>query len=334
MAPSERAKRLRVGAQRGSAQDQYSLACCYAEGTDGLQENKWMAAQLCGKAADQGHAGAKFGLGVMYERGTGVVRNLELAVSWYTEAAQQGNQQGQFNLGVMYRNGKGVERNLELAVSWYRLSAEQGHLNAQCCLGYCLERGDGVEQDTKVAATIYRKAAISGHARAQGNLADCYACGKGLKRDDALAVEWWEKAAAQGHAMSQRALGVWHMHGERGLSKNVKRAKMLLQPSAKQGDILAIESLKELTGSALELDPGQCAACGAPDITRTCLGCRRVRYCNPACQKRDLKSHRPDCGSLNACLCFSCASDRRGECSTSSAAARGGESSTASAAAI
>ena len=126
--------------------------------------------------------------------------------------------------------------------------------------------------------------------------------------------------------MSQSCLGRWYMHGERGLSRNVKRAKMLLQAAAKQGDLKAIEALKELTGSALELEPGQCASCGAPDITRTCLGCRKVRYCTPACQKRDWKSHRPDCGGIKACLCFSCTSDRRGECSTSSAAARGGES--------
>ena len=71
--------------------------------------------------------------------------------------------------------------------------------------------------------------------------------------------------------------------------------------------------MKKLQGCAPELEPGHCASCGALDITRTCLSCRKVRYCTPACQKQDWKScHKPDCGGLEACQCFSCASDRHG----------------------
>jgi TPR repeat protein len=89
-----------------------------------------------------------------------------------------------------------------------------------------------------------------------------------MKRDDALAVEWREKAAVLGHAMSQSCLGRWYMHGEFGLPKNIKCAKMFLKAAAKRGNLKAIEALKVLRGSALELEPGPCAACGAPGITR------------------------------------------------------------------
>ena len=112
MAPTERAKQLREGAQRGTAADQYNLALCYYSGMDGLAEIKWMAAQLFRKAAAQGHVGAQVHLGSMYAQGENVEQNLELAVSWYREAAKQGDPIGQRCLGAMYYNGKGVEQNL------------------------------------------------------------------------------------------------------------------------------------------------------------------------------------------------------------------------------
>ena len=40
------------------------------------------------------------------------------------------------------------------------------------------------------------------------------------------------------------------------------------------------------------------------------MGCRKVRYCYPACQKWDKQSHKPECGGREACHSFSYASDR------------------------
>jgi hypothetical protein len=122
------------------------------------------------------------------------------------------------------------------------------------------------------------------------------------------------------------------MHGMYGLPKDIERAKAFMKSAATRGCAEAIEALKVLGRCAMELDPGMCVSCGAPDITRTCLGCRRVRYCTLACQDRDWASHKPDCGGRKACLCFSCESHRLGKSNTSAAAARGGESNTSSAA--
>jgi hypothetical protein len=62
----------------------------------------------------------------------------------------------------------------------------------------------------------------------------------------------------------------------------------------------AVEDLKLLNA---------CAACGAPDASRACQGCRSatgistVRYSNPSCQKTHRKAHEPDCGP---CQCHRC----------------------------
>ena len=65
----------------------------------------------------------------MYEHGSGVERNLELAVSWYREAAKQGL--GQLQLGTCLRTGTGVEKNNESAVEWFCKAADAGHAGAQ-----------------------------------------------------------------------------------------------------------------------------------------------------------------------------------------------------------
>jgi hypothetical protein len=269
----------------------------------------------------------------MYNTGQGVEQNFEQAVSWYREAAKLGDSSAQCNLGHMTELGQGLEQNLELAVSWYREAATQGNLEGQRHLGTCLKHGNGVEKDADAAVTWFREAAKAGHAEAQSELASCYALGTGVGQNDALAVEWWAKAVQGGDVVSRYNIGAGYMHGVYGLPKDVERAKAFMKSAATRGCTEAIEALKVLGRCAMELDPGQCVSCGAPDITRTCLGYRRVRYCTLACQDRDWASHMPDCGGLKAYLCFSCTSKRPVESNIYRVAARMGEGSTALAAA-
>ena len=165
-----------------------------------------------------------------------------------------------------------------------------------------------------MAVTFYRKAAEVGHALGQGLLGACYANGTwGVEQNDALVVAWWEKAAVQGIAASQHSLGLCYMHGKHGVPKKASNAKIYMMAAAEQGHVKAIADLKLLR---------LCASCGAPDATRTCLGCRSctgismARYCTPECQEKDWKFHKLDCGGRKTCECRSCVSER-GERSTS-----------------
>ena len=56
---------------------------------------------------------------------------IQQQVEWYREAAESGHTGAQFNLGVMYENGRGVDKDDSSAVEWYRQAAEQGHTGAQ-----------------------------------------------------------------------------------------------------------------------------------------------------------------------------------------------------------
>ena len=81
--------------------------------------------------AELGDAEAQFNLGVLYDEGAGVERNLTTAADWYRKAAEQGFIDAQTNLGIMYYHGLGVERDHELAAHWFRLAADQGDAEAR-----------------------------------------------------------------------------------------------------------------------------------------------------------------------------------------------------------
>jgi TPR repeat protein len=83
------------------------------------------------KAAEQGHAEAKFNLGIMYYNGRGVLQDYVEAAKWYHEAAEQGDQWAQNNLGVMHENGEGVPTDWMTAYMWFDLAARQGNEKAR-----------------------------------------------------------------------------------------------------------------------------------------------------------------------------------------------------------
>ena len=87
----------------------------YAEST------RWLR-----KASEQGYISSMNNLGVLYQMGWGVEKNLEEAVKWYRTAAEQGEPKAQANLGLMYQDGAGINKDLVQAYKWFILSAEQG----------------------------------------------------------------------------------------------------------------------------------------------------------------------------------------------------------------
>ena len=81
-------------------------------------------------AAEQGYAYAQFNLGIIYDKGQGVVQNYQTAAKWYTLAAEQGDASAQFNLGIMYGKGQGVIQDNIYAHMWWNIAASSGDSNA------------------------------------------------------------------------------------------------------------------------------------------------------------------------------------------------------------
>ncbi len=130
------------------------------------------------------------------------------AAGLFRQAAQEGHGGAAYELGLAYAQGRGVERNLDRSAAWINRAAASGEPRAQYLLGASYFAGNGVRQDHTRATEYLAAAATQGHARAQYLLAKSFANGLGVPKDPAWAGRWYGKAAQQGHIEAQYAYGV------------------------------------------------------------------------------------------------------------------------------
>ena len=102
----------------------------------------WLRAKT--DVAEQGDVNAQYELGLGYDKGKRVPKDVRKAIEWYTKAAEQGHIIAQYNLALCYRYDY---KDARTAVEWYTKAAEQGYALAQNSLGYCYETGIGVPID-------------------------------------------------------------------------------------------------------------------------------------------------------------------------------------------
>src|SRR5271166_2724224 len=74
--------------------------------------------------------------------------------------ADKGDPFAQCIMGVMYENGRGVPKDIHQAIDWYTKSAKQGFASAEEHLGEIFKDGiDGIRRDNKIATNWLRRAA-------------------------------------------------------------------------------------------------------------------------------------------------------------------------------
>jgi TPR repeat protein len=190
-------------------------------------------------------------LGMRFEKGEGVPKNLQKAAELYQKAADQGHADAQCNLGLLYQNGEGVPKDVRKAAELFQKAADQGDARGQFDVSILYYSGDGMPKDVGKAAELFQKAANQGYAPAQSMLGMLYQNGEGVPKDVWKAAELYQKAADQGDAAAQFGLGLLYQNGE-GVPKDLEKATELYQKAADQGfeqaifrlAVLAIESLR------------------------------------------------------------------------------------------
>jgi TPR repeat protein len=188
---------------------------------------------LC--AAEQGELEAQVRLAALYQRGTGVSKDISLTVYWYRRAADRGYAPAQTRLAVLYSNGLEVPQDYGLAAEWYRKATNQNFPYAEAGLAASYYNGQGVPRDYALAAYWYRRAAEQGLAPAQHNLGELYFEGQGVPRNSAEAAVWFRRAADQGYAKAESRLGLMYSLGD-GVPKHAALAASWYRKAAEQGD--------------------------------------------------------------------------------------------------
>ena len=84
------------------------------------------------------------------------------ALNEWEPLVKAGTARAQYYMGILYEHGHGVEKNLQNAVYFYRLAAEQGDVGGQYSIAMAYMRGDGVKRDYVVAHMWAKVAASNG----------------------------------------------------------------------------------------------------------------------------------------------------------------------------
>ena len=109
------------GARLGNTECERMLGCLYFLGV-GVERNLDTAMQYFEKAAAKGHAAAQNGVGSCHF----LNRRYEEALKWHTKSAAQGCTDAEINLGLLYERGHGVIKDISKAIEWYTKAAEKG----------------------------------------------------------------------------------------------------------------------------------------------------------------------------------------------------------------
>jgi TPR repeat protein len=182
------------------------------------------AISLFRKAAAEGHSGAMNSLGLAYERGVGVRKDMGEAARWYQRSAEAGNSAAMHRLGMAFKNGDGAPKNWVQALRWFRKSADAGNVIGMTDLGRAYAEGWGTAPNPVEAAKWFRKAAEAGGAAAMNQLGVVYMRGFGVERDPAAAVLWFRKSADAGNIIAMENLGRAYRNGV-GVHRDEDEAK-------------------------------------------------------------------------------------------------------------
>lgn len=163
---AQRVKEIQEKAEKGDADNQYTLACLYSRGIGVKKDYKlskmWFEKALqngstlahCSqgvrffgdgkykeafehfkKASDDGFVEAHYFLAYFYLKPVVVSKDVKKGIYLYEKAANEGHVDSQYSLGNIYLFGHGVKKDLDQAIKWLSMAAEKVDAQAQFELG-------------------------------------------------------------------------------------------------------------------------------------------------------------------------------------------------------
>lgn len=179
--------------------------------------------------------------------------NSDTILDMYRNQAENGSAIAQFNLGVIYQSGSLVSKNLQEAIKWFLKAAEQGYAPAQHALVRYYTPRHSCGKDLQKSADLLYKAAASGYAPAQYSLGLVFAKGQGgVTQDYTKAAYWFTEAAEQGYSDAIATLGMYYEGGDFGFPKDIKKATKYYTDAVKLGNKTAKERLENLNQMKIE----------------------------------------------------------------------------------
>lgn len=197
---------------RATADEIYEKACLLeSRGEMIAAEEAYLA------AAELGHAGAAYTMGILTEESAVSPADRKLAFTYYRTAAEGGHIGGIYRLGLCYGRSYGVARDYAAANSLLSIAAKRKYEGAEAELSALKARKykRAARRFYSISSVLYRKgdvaeavkfrnfAAKLGSARAMYVLGCHFEFGEGLPADRLKAGAWYTRAATAGFDASR-----------------------------------------------------------------------------------------------------------------------------------
>jgi uncharacterized protein len=137
--------------------------------------------------AESGDARAQYWVARMYYYAVGPTDDVAIGLDWFRRAANQGHAGAQYELGLHFQQPPKDYRN---AAHWFDLAARQGHAGAQLLLAVQYSNGRGVPRDYSKSFELLSLAAKKGVPLAFLNLSGAYSAGEGVQPSIVRAYMW------------------------------------------------------------------------------------------------------------------------------------------------
>jgi len=197
-------------AKKGLSDAQTNLGHLYEHGL-GVEQDERQAARWYSKASAQGNPKALNNMGLVHYRRGGY----DKAVACFAASAQRGYSTAMNNLGICYEEGQGVPRDLHKAKMMYKEAADRGNSSAKNNLGFLLLSSDK-EEDFVAARQLCHEAAREGVADGWLNLGALFEQGLGVAVDLDKAISYYIRAADRGSVKAQLRVGKLLLEGAGG----------------------------------------------------------------------------------------------------------------------
>lgn len=220
-------------AQQGNVQAIGNMGMCYQTG-NGIEKDSIRAIQLYDRSikggnkalltqqtrlANNGNVFSNVFMALCHQNGTGVEKNTDKAIEYFTKAAEMNSADAQRELALCYMN----TRKPYEAAPWFKRGADNGDLSSTYYYGKLLHDGNGINKDEQQGFIYLLKSAEAGFTQGQFEIANCYYNGEGTVKNLEIAAQWYKKAAVKGSAGAQWSLGNCYVNGE-GVERNYDEA--------------------------------------------------------------------------------------------------------------
>lgn len=223
----------------------------YQKGIDSYMNGEYESAfYFFQKAANQSYADAQYQLGLMYNQGVGVEKNVNQAKSFFELATKQNHAESAYQLGLLYENSQDETPNYEEARHWYEKAANNDHLEAQYKLATLYLQDPNKKIDYVKVRQLLEKAVVQNHVKATYQLGVLYQKGLGGMQDYAKAKQLFEDAVKKGDIESLYQLGQMYENGW-GVQQDYAKAKQYYEKAVNKGNTEALYLLGELYAKGL-----------------------------------------------------------------------------------